>query len=329
VTPKPYNPNPMPHDVHELAGRIKAMARELGFDLAGIAPAGPSLYRDYFRQWLDDGQAGTMDWLARRFDERVDPAVYFPGVKSVVCVAINYYVTLDAPKPDASNPTGRVARYALGNDYHDWIKRRLHRLADQMRDATGCQTRCGVDTAPIMEKELAARAGIGWLGKNSCVIHERAGSWLFLGEVLTDLELPPDQPAIDRCGTCRRCIDACPTAAITAPYQLDATKCISYLTIEHRAPIDAALQPQMNDWLFGCDICQDVCPFNTRATSASDPDVQPRLKNGRVDLADVLSWDVDRYRRQFHNSAVRRVSLPILQRNATIAINNRARTAVR
>jgi epoxyqueuosine reductase len=320
-----YNPRRMALELHELAGRIKGMARELGFDLAGITSARPSAYRDYFRQWLDDGKAGTMDWLRRRFDERVDPAVYFPGVKSVVCVAVNYYVTLEPAKGNASGATGRVARYALGNDYHDWIKQRLHSLADWMRQATGCRTRCGVDTAPIMEKELAARAGIGWLGKNSCVIHERQGSWLFLGEVLTDLELPPDEPAVDRCGTCRRCIDACPTAAITAPYQLDATRCISYLTIEHDGAIDPALQARMGDWLFGCDICQDVCPFNGRPTSATDADVQPRLPDGRVNLADLLAWDANRYRREFHNSAVRRVSLPVLQRNAATALANQSR----
>jgi epoxyqueuosine reductase len=316
------------HDVHELAGRIKGMAREMGFDLAGIAPAGASQYRDYFRQWLDDGNAGTMDWLARRFDERVDPAVYFPGAKSVVCVAVNYFVTLEEPTIDAANPAGRVARYALGNDYHDWMKRRLHLLADWMRQTTGCQTRCGVDTAPIMEKELAARAGIGWLGKNSCIINERIGSWLFLGEVMTDLELPPDEPAVDRCGTCRRCIDACPTGAIMGPYQLDATKCISYLTIEHDGPIDVALKSHVGSWLFGCDICQDVCPFNSRPTSATDGDVQPRLPDGHVKLADVLAWDVDRYRKEFRNSAVRRVSLPILQRNAAIVSTNQHSTEI-
>jgi epoxyqueuosine reductase len=307
---------------HDLAGRIKGMARELGFDLCGIAPATPSRYREYLRRWLDDGKAGAMDWLGRRFDERVDPAVYFPGVKSIVCVAINYYVALDAAPPEESNQTGRIARYALGNDYHEWIKRRLHHLADWMRQTTGCQTRCGVDTAPIMEKELAARAGIGWFGKNSCLINERAGSWLFLGEVLSDLELQADQPAADRCGTCRRCIDACPTGAITAPYQLDATRCISYLTIEHDGPIAPDLRPKIADWLFGCDICQEVCPFNGRAQSANDSEVQPRLPDGRVSLVDLLTWDVDRYRKEFRNSAVRRVSLPILQRNAAIVLSN-------
>jgi epoxyqueuosine reductase len=207
------------------------------------------------------------------------------------------------------------------------IKRRLHHLADWMRQTTGCRTRCGVDTAPIMEKELAARAGIGWLGKNSCVIHPHAGSWLFLGEVMTDLELPADEPAVDRCGTCRRCIDACPTAAITGPYQLDATRCISYLTIEHDGTIDAALQSRMGDWVFGCDVCQDVCPFNSHPTSATGAELQPRLPDGRVNLADVLAWDVDRYRRQFRNSAVRRVSLPILQRNAAISVANQTTTS--
>ena len=170
---------------------------------------------------------------------------------------MNYHVPLQPPPPGQ----GKIARYALGDDYHDQIKTRLHKLADFIRErAPEAQTRCGVDTAPIMEKELAARAGIGWIGKNTCVINEQIGSWLFLGEVITTLDLPADEPATDRCGSCTRCIDACPTAAITAPYQLDARRCISYLTIEHRGDIDSDLKSQISDWLYGCDICQDVCP---------------------------------------------------------------------
>jgi len=173
-----------------------------------------------------------------------------------------------------------------------------------------------VDTAPIMEKELAARAGIGWQGKNTCIIHSEIGSWLLLGEVITTLDLPPDEPAADRCGTCRRCIDACPTGAITAPYQLDARKCISYLTIEHRGEIDPALESQVGEWLYGCDICQDVCPWNGRAPIATEPGFQPRFASGSLDLNEVLNWQPDDYAKKLKGSAMKRVKLPILQRNA-------------
>ena len=199
----------------------------------------------------------------------------------------------------------------------------MHKLADLIRElAPDAQTRCGVDTAPIMEKELAARAGIGWIGKNTCVINDQIGSWLFLGEVITTLELPADDPAIDRCGSCRRCIDACPTAAITAPYQLDASKCISYLTIEHRGEIDAKLKLQIGDWLYGCDICQAVCPWNSKAPLATDASFSPRFPSGAADLRQLLAWKDDDYRQTLRGSAMKRVKLPVLQRNARIVLQN-------
>jgi epoxyqueuosine reductase len=309
-------------DPHQLAVQIKQFARELGFDLVGIAPASPSRYRDYFKQWLDDGQAGTMEYLASRFDERADPATYLPGTQSVICVAMNYHVRLERPPEGGDAARGRIARYALGDDYHEIIKDRLYDLADWLRDTAGGKTRCGVDTAPVMEKEMAARAGIGWLAKNTCVINERIGSWILLGEVLTTLALPPDQPATDRCGTCRRCIDACPTGAITAPYQLDARKCISYLTIEHREEIDPLLKPLVGDWLYGCDICQDVCPFNSKAIESLDPALAPRFPTGGVDAREVVEWSRDDYSRNLRHSAMKRVKLPQLKRNATIVLNN-------
>jgi epoxyqueuosine reductase len=301
-----------PVSMHELAGQIKRRARELGFDLAGITDARLSQYRDYLRKWLDDGQGGTMSWLHKRFEERTDPAVYVPGAKSVICVAINYF---------AGDAAGGVARYARGDDYHDIIKTKLYALADWLRGQADCQTKIGVDTAPIMEKELAARAGIGWLGKNCCINNENIASWILLGEIITTLELPPDDPAIDRCGTCTRCIDSCPTGAITAPYQLDARKCISYLTIEHREAIEPALQAQMGDWLFGCDICQQVCPWNGRSPLTSEIAFTPRFTS--LDPANVLEWSEEEYRVGLKGSAMKRVKLPMLQRNAEIVLNNR------
>jgi epoxyqueuosine reductase len=310
-------------DSHQLASEIKRRARELGFDLVGIANARPSAYRDYLRNWLDDGRAGTMDYLANRFDERTDPGVVLPGARSVICVAINYHVPLEPVPQEDRAQHGRVARYALGRDYHDPLKQRLYDLADWLREAApGAQTKTGVDTAPLMEKELAARAGIGWQGKNTCVINQEIGSWLLLGEIITTVELPQDDPVVDRCGTCTRCIDACPTGAITEPYRLDASRCISYLTIEHRGEIAPALQSQMGDWLYGCDICQDVCPWNAKAPAATDPLFQPRFATGTLDLREVLSWGVDEYRATLRRSAIKRVKLPVLQRNATDALRN-------
>jgi len=311
-------------DRHQLAARVKQRARELGFDLVGVASAEPSKYRDYFREWLDDGKHGAMEYLSRRFDERSDPATYFPGAKSVVCVAMNYHTSLDPVPAGEVQHHGRVARYALGNDYHEIIKQRLYRLADLIRaEAPDAQTRCGVDTAPIMEKELASRTGVGWVGKNTCLINERIGSWLLLGEVITTLDLPIDEPAIDRCGTCRRCIDACPTGAITAPYELDARRCISYLTIElHDREIPPEFHRSMGEWLYGCDICQDVCPWNSKAPDTIDPALAPRLPTGTVDLRQVLAWNRDDYNAATRHSAMRRVKLPVLQRNARIVHEN-------
>ncbi|HVT88372.1 MAG TPA: tRNA epoxyqueuosine(34) reductase QueG [Tepidisphaeraceae bacterium] len=306
--------------MHELSLQIKQQAKRIGFDLVGIAPAEPSRYQAYLRQWLDDGRGGNMEYLRRRFEERIDPARYVPDAKSVICLAINYCQKLEGSRSAAS---GRVARYALGDDYHDFLKSRLHKLADWIHSVVpGSQTRCAVDTAPVMEKELAARAGVGWLGKNTCIINQQIGSWVLLGEVITTLELPPDEPAIDRCGTCRRCIDACPTQAITAPYQLDARKCISYLTIELRDEIPAEYRGNLNDWIFGCDICQEVCPWNSEAPIASDPNVQTRFPDGTINLQELLNWRQEDYSRTFRGSPIKRVKLPILQNNARAILEN-------
>jgi epoxyqueuosine reductase len=310
-------------DAARLADAVKRRARELGFDLVGVAPAGPSAYREYLRRWLDEGQAGSMTYLHHRFDERTDPSVYLPGAQSVVCVAINYHVPLETvPAGDASR-RGRVARYALGGDYHELIKSRLHALADWIRaEFPGARTRAAVDTAPVMEKELAARAGVGWVGKNTCLIHPAVGSWLLLGEVITTLPLAADTPVTDHCGTCTRCIDACPTAAITTPYELDASRCISYLTIEHRGDIPADLRAQIGDWLYGCDVCQDVCPHNRKAPPAADPALQPRFRNGTLDVDEVLNWSDEQYRAALRGSAMKRVKLPVFKRNAEIVAEN-------
>ncbi len=305
-----------------VAAAVKHRARELGFDLVGIAPAEPSRYKDYLRSWLDAGGAGSMSYLSNRFEERTDPTAYLPGAASVICVAINYFVPLEPPR-DGVPRQGRIARYALGDDYHEILKARLCALADWLRElAPEAQTRACVDTAPVMEKELAARAGVGWIGKNTCLLNADIGSWLLLGEVLTTLPLPADSPGIDHCGSCTRCIDACPTGAITEPYQLDARRCISYLTIEHRGEIPAELHEPIGDWLYGCDICQDVCPHNRAAPAATDPALQPRFPGGTLDVSEVLQWEDANYRERLRGSAMKRVKLPQLQRNAKIVETN-------
>jgi epoxyqueuosine reductase len=269
-----------------------------------------------------------MAWMAGRFDERTDPGVYVPGAQSVICVAINYYVELEPVPPNQRPHHGRVARYALGEDYHDVLKSRLHALADWLREVVpDAQTRTCVDTAPVLEKELAARAGVGWVGKNACLINPHAGSWLLLGEIITTVALPADEPATDHCGTCTRCIDACPTTAITAPYQLDARRCISYLTIEHRDEIPPEYQCKVGDWLYGCDVCQDVCPHNSKAVSSADSAVQPRFPTGGLDVREVLGWTNDDYRVKLKGSAMRRVKLPMLKRNAGVVAANLSRAA--
>jgi epoxyqueuosine reductase len=313
-------PTESPPDLDPVAvTAIKAKAAELGFDLVGIAPAGRSVHAEYFSQWLAAGHAGEMRYLSDRFNERIDPDVYMPGVRSVICLAVNYYVDDDDPPgPDA----GRIARYARGADYHRWLKQKLFDLADWIRETyPGVRTRSGTDTVPVMEKELAVRAGIGWMGKNTCIISPKLGSWILLGEVLTTMDLPADEPVTDRCGSCTRCIDACPTDALS-PYQLTATRCVSYLTIEHRGDVPDELKPGIGDWLYGCDICQDVCPFNRKPVSATAEQVRPRVPAG-LDVDAVLRWSADEYRAAVKGTAIKRVKLPVLQRNAEVVSQNR------
>jgi epoxyqueuosine reductase len=302
---------------------VKSFARQLSFDLVGIAAAEPSRYRQYFRDWLDAGRAGTMEYIGRRFDERVDPQTYVPGAVSVICVAQNYYAELEPVPPGQEKHHAKIARYALGDDYHETMKHRLWQLADRLRaEFPDAVTRTCVDTAPVLERETSARAAIGWVGKNCCVINPQIGSWLLLGEIITTIDLPPDEPQTDRCGTCRRCIDACPTGAITEPYQLDARRCISYLNIEHRDEIPQEFHDAVGPWLYGCDICQDVCPWNGKALQSLDPAMKPRFPTGTLDLREVQNWSPEEYSRNLRGSAMKRVKLPVLQRNARIVARN-------
>ena len=298
-----------------LTESAKALALELGFDLVAIGPADPPEHGAALRRWIEAGHAATMGYLERRLEERLDPQRVLPGARASVCVALNYH----QGEPD--DPSWKpVARYAWGRDYHDLIGPRLERLATHLAEAGGARSRGYVDTGPVLERDLAARAGLGWIGKNTMLLHPRLGSWFYIGVLLTTADLAHDAPLHDRCGSCRACLDACPTGAFVAPYVLDARRCISYLTIEHRGEIDPALHRGMAGWQFGCDVCQEVCPWNRKAPVTREADVHPR---GTYPGAEVLSrMDDETIRKRFQGTALLRAKASGLRRNALIYREN-------
>ncbi len=307
----------------EFARAVKAEARRIGFDLVGIAPAVSPTTIDYFREWFSAGYAGEMHYVARREAAYEHPQKVLAPVRSLIVVAQNYFTPDSATN---AQPPAKVARYARGTgDYHTVLKERLQQLADFLHEQRpGCRTRPAVDTAPLLERDYARLAGLGWFGKNTMLINRQVGSWMFLGALLTDLDLPPDQPhETAHCGTCTRCLDACPTDAFVAPHVLDARKCISYLTIELRDdPIPVELRPQMNEWIFGCDVCQDVCPWNRKAPATTVPEFAPREDLSLVDLAELLNLDEAEYQRRFAPTPLERPRRAGLIRNAAIAAGN-------
>lgn len=311
-----------------LAERTKALALALGFDLAGIAEAVPHPETEFLREWLARGYAGEMAYLERRVEERVDPRRLMDGVRSIVAVALIYDPELPA---DASPHTAAIARYAGGEDYHDVMLDRLRALESGLAAMVGAPmaSRAYVDTGPVQERVFAAYAGLGWIGKNSCLIHPRHGSYMFLGVLLTDLDLEFDARAPDHCGTCTACLDACPTGAITAPYELDATRCISYATIEARGPIPESMRADHGNWVFGCDICQEVCPWNSRERRKPPPDpfgLRARIAPGeqwvRPSLEWILDLDEEAWRAATRKTALRRTRYRGLMRNALVAAGN-------
>jgi len=263
-----------------LGSVVKARARELGFDRVAFGPAEPPEHGDALEAWLDAGYAGTMSYLARGRADRLDPARLLPGCRSVVAVAMSYNV---APDSGEDNEWRSVSRYARGRDYHDVIRPRLVELGDFIRTAAGAASRVAVDTSAVLERDLAARAGLGWVGKNTNLLTPSLGSYFFIGIVLTTAALPFDQREPDRCGTCTACLDACPTRAFVAPYVLDARRCISYLTIEHRGDIAGELAEQIGEWVFGCDVCQEVCPWNRKAEPGHEPSLGPSGSLGALE----------------------------------------------
>ncbi|NOT01417.1 MAG: tRNA epoxyqueuosine(34) reductase QueG [Phycisphaerales bacterium] len=307
----------------EKTRRLKELLSAAGFCRCGVAVAGPIGRVPYLERWLSSGRAGTMAYLHGHRAFRTDPAKLLDGGRSVVVAAMNYRQREPAT-PDDGRPRGRVAMYAWGDDYHDVMRRRLDSVVDRFRaevDET-FEARCCVDTAPLLERELAAMAGVGWIGKNTMVLHQDVGSYFFLGEIVTTLELAPDEPVADHCGRCTRCLDACPTGAFPAAYEMDASKCISYLTIEHRGEIAGTFHRAMGDWVFGCDVCQEVCPFNRDTPYTTEFGVGP--PGPRPALADIVAWDEDAYRATLKGSATRRAKLPMWKRNAGIAVKNHA-----
>ncbi len=322
----------MHSSIHYVEALVKTAARQAGFDLAGIAPATDSPELEAFPDWIAAGHAGEMKYMEARDEQgalkRASLSRVAPWARSVVVCAINY--NTDQPySTDVHDPSrGWISRYAWSReDYHDAVLRRLKQVEASLREAVkgseaSLTTRCYVDTGPIVERVYAKYAGVGWIGKNTCIINQKIGSWLFLGVILTSLELRPEVPAPDRCGTCTRCIDACPTDAILAPYQLDSTRCISYLTIEKHGSIPEDLRDGMGRHIFGCDICQDVCPWNRKAPETTAPEFSSRkgLVNPALDwLAEISA---EEFRETFRGSPIRRTKRSGLRRNALIAIGN-------
>lgn len=311
-------------DPSSLASALKAEARRQGFDLAGITSPDPPPHLLTYRRWLEAGRHGDMGYLAaeRALTRRADPRELLPECRSILFVGMNYL-----PATEPSTAGGRVAAYALGRDYHAVLPARLEAVVEWLQSEVGGPVphRIHTDTAPILERDLAQRAGIGWIGKNTCLINPRLGSYFLLGEALLGVDLAFDPPfTTDHCGTCTRCLDACPTACILSDRTIDARRCISYLTIESRGPIPLDLRPAIGDWLFGCDVCQEVCPWNRRfARPTSDPDVRPRGKLRAPAPARLLALDRSAFGKAFKGSAVTRAKRGGLLRNAAVVAANR------
>jgi epoxyqueuosine reductase len=309
---------------------IKARARELGFELVGIAPAERPTHADFYLDWLKRGYNGEMAYLARddAVERRLAPAEALPGARSIIMVALNYHTAGDGPADDPSRPV--IARYARGIDYHTVFEERLGQLAAAIAGLCGDDIgmRSYVDYGPVLERDHAQRAGLGWIGKNTCLIHPELGSYLFIGEIITDAELEPDEPFLpDHCGTCDRCIWACPTGAIESPRVLDARLCISYLTIELRSPIPIELRPLIGNRIFGCDICQEVCPWNKEAPETTEPRFRPRDEVTGPVLVRLMSLSEQEFESRYGGTPIARAKRRGFLRNVAVALGNWADVA--
>jgi epoxyqueuosine reductase len=295
---------------------IKARGEALGLDVCGITSADPVRHAAFYQQWTADGKAGEMQWLAREPERRSDPRVVLPGAQSIIVAGLNYW----QPQPKGR---GRIARYALGEDYHHVLLEKLEALAAEIT-IYGNDAKIYVDTGPVLEKPLAERAGVGWQGKSTMLIHPKLGPWLLLGEIITTLELEPDAPQRDHCGSCTKCIEGCPTEAITAPYQLDARRCIAYLTIELKGSIPEEMRPLIGDRVYGCDECLDVCPWNRFAQTTREARflAAPDEREGRDALHELLEISQVEFKRRFARSPILRVKRRGLLRNVCVVLGN-------
>jgi epoxyqueuosine reductase len=308
-----------------LAAEVRRLALSLGFNKVGIAAAAPlDAERLRLEEWLRRGYHAGMGWMERDATRRTDPSKLLPGARSVVVVALNYYT----PHEHGDDPsTGKVSRYAWGDDYHDVLGERLGELLARVKElAPGAQGRVCVDAQPAMDKAWAVRAGLGWIGKHSNLITRDYGSWVFLGELLLDVELEPDRAREeDHCGTCTLCVESCPTGAIAEPYVVDSGRCISYATIELRAEVlPAEVAPKLEGWLYGCDICQDVCPWNRFEQPSAEPRFEPRPGSVNPPLAEIAALTHEEYVERFRRSPVKRAKLAGLRRNALALLENSA-----
>ncbi len=308
----------------DLVERIKGWTRDCGFSRVGIATLESSLFAAAFESWIDRGDHAGMTWLERRREVRLNPRLLREWARSAVVVALHY----DSPATDKPGSGGdlwpRVARYARGRDYHDVMDEGLRTLESRLQECVpGIRTWRYVDTGPLLERELASRAGLGAFGKHTNLLHPEHGSWFLLGELLLSLELPADGPVAEPCGSCTRCLTACPTGALPAPYRLDARRCISYWTIEHRGPIPPAVRPLLGDWVFGCDLCQEACPWNSLPKGAPEAAFQPPEARADLDLSDLLGLTEARYSELFRGSPMKRARRDGLRRNAATAMGNR------
>jgi epoxyqueuosine reductase len=306
------------------AEAIKSQAHALGFDLCGIAPVGDHPELTFFREWLDRGYAADMAYLKRSADRRADVRHVLPSARTVIVTGTIYNTrrpySIECADPDRAH----IARYAWGDDYHDVIGRRLDQLLGWMREQSpqAFDARAYVDTGPVQERVYAQHAGVGWIGKNTCVINPDVGSWIFLAEIICNLALECDRPAFDQCGTCTLCIEACPTHAILAAGVLDSTRCISYLTIELKGDLPEEMAGSLGNHIYGCDICQEVCPWNQGAAASADPAWQPRHEWDGVTATELATRSDEELRAGMRGSAMRRTKVAGLRRNLTVALKN-------
>ncbi len=304
--------------------RIRQWGLELGFQAVGIADADLSAAEGRLAEWLGMGWHGEMDYMARHRALRTRPAALLPGTLRVISCRMNYAPSLEDERDGLADGTrAYVARYARGRDYHRLVRARLKKLCARIEAAVGpFRRRVLCDSAPVLEVELAVRAGIGWRGKHTLALARDAGSWFFLGEIYTDLPLPPDPPAREHCGSCRRCLDLCPTQAIRAPYRLDARRCISYLTIEHKGPIPVELRPAIGNRIYGCDDCQLVCPWNRFARPTAEADFRARNGLDRATLVELFAWSEHEFEARTRGSPIRRIGYERWLRNLAVALGN-------